>query len=147
MIQHEVTIHLDKPVEQVFAFLMDTSKLTTWQSNLIKSEQLTEGPLRTGSRFREIRRINNKEEEIQGEITILEPNKRLETKTVTQPQAMVSYSLVPEHGGTRLNYKFILVTSGFMRLLEPMISSSIKKGTQADFETLKRVLEKYFSPE
>ena len=141
MIQHEVTIHLDKPVEQVFAFLMDTSKLTTWQSNLIKSEQLTEGPLRTGSRFREIRRSNNKEDQIQGEITVLEPNKRLETKTVTQPQAMVSYSLVPESGGTRLNYKFILVTSGFMRLLEPMISSSIMKGAQGDFETLKQILE------
>src|SRR5688500_10635273 len=111
MIQHEVTIHLDKPEEQVFAFLMDTSKLSTWQSNLIKSEQLTEGPLRTGSRFREIRRINNKETEIQGEITALEPNKRLETKTATKPQAMVSYSLDPEQGGTRLKYKFILITS------------------------------------
>src|SRR6185503_14870387 len=141
MIQHEVTIHIDKQVEQVFAFLMDTSKLTTWQSNLIKSEQLTEGPLRTGSRFREIRRINNKEEEIRGEITVLEPNKRLETKTVTQPQAMVSYSLDPEQGGTRLRYKFTLITSGMMRLLEPVIASSIKKGSEADFETLKRILE------
>ena len=141
MIQHEVTIHLDKPVEQVFAFLMDTSKLATWQSNLIKSEPLTEGPLRTGSRFREIRRINHKETEIQGEITALEPNKRLETKTATKPQAMVSYSLNPEQGGTRLRYKFVLITSGLMRLLEPMIASSIKKDTEADFETLKRILE------
>jgi uncharacterized protein YndB with AHSA1/START domain len=141
MIQHEVTVHLNKPVEQVFAFLTDTSKLSTWQSNLIKSEQLTEGPLRTGSRFREVRRINNKEEEIEGEITNLELNKRLETKTATKPQAMVSYSLDPEQGGTRLRYKFILVTSGLMRLMEPMIASSIKKGTQSDFETLKRILE------
>jgi uncharacterized protein YndB with AHSA1/START domain len=141
MIQHEVIIHLNKPVEQVFAFLVDTSKLATWQSNLIKSEQLTEGPLHTGSRFREVRRINNKEEEIEGEITTLEPNKRLETKTVTKPQAMVSYVLDPEQGGTRLKYKFILVTNGLMRLLEPMIASSIKKDTAADFETLKRVLE------
>ena len=141
MIQHEVTIHLNKPVEQVFAFLMDTSKLSTWQSNLIKSEQLTEGPLRTGSRFREVRRINNKEEEIQGEITALEPNKRLETKTVTKPQAMVSYSLDPEQGGTRLKYKFVLITSGMMRLLEPVIANSIKKDTEADFETLKQMLE------
>ena len=141
MIQHEVTIHLNKPVEQVFAFLMDTSKLATWQSNLIKSEPLTEGPLRTGSRFREIRRINHKETEIQGEITALEPNKRLETKTATKPQAMVSYSLNPEQGGTRLRYKFVLITSGLMRLLEPMIASSIKKDTEADFETLKRILE------
>ena len=141
MIHHEVTIHLDQPVEQVFAFLMDTSKLSTWQSNLIKSEPLTEGPLRTGSRFREVRRINNKETEIQGEITALEPNKRLETKTATGPQAMVSYSLAPEQGGTRLSYKFSLVTSGLMRLLEPMIASSIKKDTEADFETLKRILK------
>jgi uncharacterized protein YndB with AHSA1/START domain len=141
MIQHEVTIHLDKSVEQVFAFLMDTSKLSTWQSNLIKSEQLTEGPLRTGSRFREVRRINNKETEIQGEITALEPNKHFETKTATKPQAMVSYSLDPEQGGTRLKYKFVLITSGLMRLMEPMIASSIKKDTEADFETLKRILE------
>ena len=141
MIQHEVTIHLNKPVEQVFAFLMDTSKLSTWQSNLIKSEPLTAGPLRTGSRFREVRRINNKETEIQGEITALEPNKRLETKTATKPQAMVSYSLTPEHDGTRLIYKFALVTSGLMRLLEPMIASSIKKGTDQDFQKLKQILE------
>jgi uncharacterized protein YndB with AHSA1/START domain len=142
MIQHEVTIHLNRPVEQVFAFLMDTGKLSTWQSNLIKSESLTEGPLRAGSRFREIRRINNKEEEIQAEITALEPNRRLETRTLSRPQATVSYALDPEQGGTRLRYKFVLITSGMMRLLEPVIASSIKKDTQADFETLKRLLEK-----
>lgn len=141
MIQHEVTIHLDQPVEQVFAFLVDTGKLSTWQSNLIKLEQITEGPLRTGSRFREVRRLGRRDSEIQGEITALEPNRRLETKTVTMPQAMVSYSLDPERGGTRLRYKFVLVTTGLMRLLEPLIARSIKKDSESDFETLKRILE------
>lgn len=140
MIQHEVTIHLNQPVEQVFAFITDTSKLSTWQSNLIKSEPLTEGPLRTGSRFREVRRINNKEENIEAEITRLEPNKRLETKTLTKPQAMVSYVLDPEPGGTRLKYKFTLETSGVMRLIEPMMAKSIQEGSEADFVTLKRIL-------
>jgi hypothetical protein len=70
----------------------------------------------------------------------LEPNKRLETKTVTKPQAMVSYVLAPEQGGTRLSYKFVLITSGPMRLMEPMMASAIKKGSEADFETLKRIL-------
>jgi uncharacterized protein YndB with AHSA1/START domain len=141
MIQHEVTIHLNRPVEQVFAFLMDSSKLSTWQSNLIKLEQFTEGPLRIGSRFREFRRINGKESEIHGEITALELNKRFETKTTTKPHVMVSYLLNPEQSGTRLMYKFTLMTSGLMRLLEPMIASSIKKDTEADFETLRRILE------
>ena len=141
MIQHEVTVHLNKPVEQVFAFLMDTSKLSTWQSNLIKSEALTEGPLRTGSRFREVRRIQGKESEIEAEITALELNQRLETRTVSKPQAKVSYFLHPEQGGTRLQYKFILETSGMMRLMEPLIAKSIKEDTASDFESLKRILE------
>ena len=141
MIQHEVTIYVNRPVEQVFAFLMDTSKLSTWQSNLIKTEPLTAGPLRAGSRFREIRRLGRRESEIQAEITAFEPNKRFETKTLTKPQVTVSYFFEAEAGGTRLKHKFVMLTGGLMRLLEPLIASSIKKESELDFETLKRVLE------
>jgi uncharacterized membrane protein len=141
MIQHEVTIHLNRPVEQVFAFLMDIGKLSTWQSNLIKMESITEGPLRAGSRFREVRRLGRKESEIQAEITAFEPNRRFETKTLTRPHVTVSYFFEAENGGTRLKHKFVMLTSGFMRLLEPMIASSIKKESELDFETLKRILE------
>jgi uncharacterized protein YndB with AHSA1/START domain len=141
MIKHELTIHLNRPVDQVFAFLMDVGKLSTWQSNLIKAEQITAGPWHAGSRFREVRRLGRRESEIQGEITVFEPNKRFETKTITKPQVMVSYSLEAEDGGTKLKHKFVMLTSGLMRLLEPMIASSIKKDSESDFETLKRILE------
>lgn len=141
MITHELTIHLNRPVEQVFAFLMDTGKLSTWQSNLIKMEQISAGPLGAGSRFREVRRLGRRESEIQGEITVFEPNQRFETKTLTKPQVTVSYSFEPEDGGTRLKHKFVMLTSGFMRLLEPMIANSIKKDAQSDFQTLKSILE------
>ena len=90
MIRQEFTIHLNRPVEQVFAFLMDISKLSAWQSNLIKTESLTKGPLRMGSRFREIRRFGSKESEIQGEVTAFEANKHFATKTLTKPQVTVS---------------------------------------------------------
>jgi uncharacterized protein YndB with AHSA1/START domain len=142
MIQNEVTIHLNRPVEQVFAFLMDTGKLSAWQSNLIKTEKITEGPLRAGSRFKEVRRLGRRESEIQAEITAFEPNKRFETKTLTKPQVTVSYSLEAENGGTRLKHKFVMLTSGFMRLLEPLIAGAIKKESASDFETLKHILEK-----
>jgi uncharacterized protein YndB with AHSA1/START domain len=141
MIQHEVTVHLNRPVEQVFAFLMDTTRLTTWQTNLIKIDKITEGPLRLGSRFREVRRVGRKASEIQGEITAFEPNKRFETKTLTKPHVTVSYLLEPEQGGTRVKHRFVMLTSGLMRLLEPLIASTIKKESVSDFETLKRLLE------
>ena len=141
MITHEATIHLNQPVEQVFAFLMDTTKLTAWQSNLIKIDKITEGPLRMGSRFQEIRRLGIKESEIQAEITAFEPNKRFETRTLTKPQVTVSYFFEPEDGGTRVKHRFVMLTSGFMRLLEPMIAKSIRDENASDFEALKRLLE------
>ncbi len=140
MITHEVTIHLDKPIEQVFAFLMDTTQLTTWQTNLIKIDKITEGPLRMGSRFQEVRRLGRRESEIQGEIIAFEPNKRFETRTLTKPQVTVSYFLEPEDGGTRVKHRFVMLTSGFMRLLEPMIAKSIREDNELDFNNLKRVL-------
>ena len=141
MIQHEVTIHLKRPVEQVFAFLADYQNLRTWQSNLIENEQLTEGPLRAGTRFREVRRTGPGQSEIQGEITDFEPNKRFSTKTITEPQVTVTYFLEREDHGTRLRYKFIMLTSGMMRLLEPLIAGQIKKGTDQDFQKLKQILD------
>ncbi len=142
MIQHEVSIHLNRPVEQVFAFLIDPSNLRAWQSNLIETEQLTEKPLRVGTRFREVRRMGRRATEYQAELTEFEPNKRFTTKTVTGPECVVSYIFDPENDGTRLSYKFILQTSGgMMRLLEPLIAGSIKKETRSDFENLKRILE------
>ena len=141
MIQHEVTLHLNRPVEQVFAFLADYQNLRTWQSDLIENEQLTEGPWRVGTRFREIRRTGPGQSEIHGEITDFEPNKRFSTKTSTKPEVTVSYSLKGENGGTLLNYKFVMLTSGIMRLLEPLMAGAIKKDTEQDFQKLKQILE------
>ena len=141
MIKHEVTIHLNRPVEQVFAFLADTGKVSTWQSNLLELEQLTEGPLRLGSRFREIRRLGRRDAEIEGQVIAFEANRRLEIRTTTKPEVTVSYSFDRENGGTRLRYKFVLLSSGLMRLLDPLLARSIKKERQSDFETLKQILE------
>lgn len=140
MIQHEVTIHVNRPVEQVFAFLIDPSNLRAWQSNLVETEQLTE-PLQVGTRFREVRQMGPKQAEILAEITAYEPNKHFATRTLSKPQVTVSYSFEPKNTGTQLNYRFVMQTSGIMRLLEPLIAGSIKKDSHSDFGRLKQVLE------
>ena len=141
MIQHEVTIHLNRPVEQVFAILADSQNLRTWQSNLIENERLTEGPVRVGTRFREVRRTGPRQSEILGEITEFEPNKRFGIKSITKPQVTISYSFAEENGGTRLNYKFVMITEGMMRLLQPLSAGSIRKDTDLDFQKFKHILE------
>ena len=141
MIRHQMTIHMTRPVEQVFACLVDHEKLTMWQSNLLKAESLTPGPLRLGSRFREVRRLGPREIEVQGEVCEFDLNQRLATKTSTKPDVRVSYSLAPEQGGTRLSYKFEMLPTGLMWLLQPLVSSSIRKQSDMDLGTLKHLLE------
>jgi uncharacterized protein YndB with AHSA1/START domain len=141
VIRHEMSVRLNRPVEQVFAFLVDPEKLTMWQSNLMKAEQLTPGPVRLGSRFREVRRLGRKETEVQAEVSAFERNQRLGTKTSTKPDVRINYSLDPEPGGTRLSFQFVMLTTGLMWILEPMISSSIRRQSAADFAKLKELLE------
>ncbi len=141
MFHYETSILLPCPPQEVFAFLSDPQKLLLWQSSLLQSEMLTEGPLRVGSRFRELRRMGPRESEIRAEITDFETNRRLATRTETSPQATVRYALEPEDGGTRLHYEFGLRTAGLMRLVEPMIGSSIRKDSERDLQKLRELLE------
>lgn len=141
MINHKVNTYINRPVEQVFAFTADHKNLRAWQADLVENEQLTKGPMRVGTRFREVRRTGSRQSEIQAEITAFEANKRFATKTLTKPQVTVSYTFDSEDGGTRITYNFTMITSGFMRLLEPLIASSIKKDSESDFDKLKRTLE------
>ena len=140
MIQHRVTVDLDCPVEQVFAFVIDPKNLRSWQSGLVESQVLTEGPLRVGTRVREVRKMGPTQSEVQAEITVLEPNKRFATRTVTKPQVTINYTFETKGAGTRLTYEFVMQTNGLMRLLEPLIAGSIKKDSDSDFEQLRHVL-------
>ncbi len=142
MIQHEVSIHLNCPPRDVFAFLVDSQKLLEWQSDLVESEILTQGPLRAGSRFREIRRMGPRETEIRGEISEFASDRLLATHTETKPEAGVRYVLEPEDGGTRLHYELSVKAMGMMRLMQPMISRSIQKGTEANLQKLRQLVER-----
>ena len=45
MIHHEISMHLNCPPPEVFAFLADPQKVMLWQPDLVKSEIVTAGPL------------------------------------------------------------------------------------------------------
>ncbi|MGA2322049.1 MAG: SRPBCC family protein, partial [Solirubrobacteraceae bacterium] len=47
------TVEIARPPDEVFAFVTDPSKLSAWQ-DAEEVQQLTEGPVRAGTRFREV---------------------------------------------------------------------------------------------
>ena len=141
MIQHEVSIHLNRPVDEVFVFLADPAKQPAWQSDLIEIEQLTAGPMRVGTRIREVRRLGRRPTAYQAEVSAFEPDKRFALRVIAGPRVALSYSFEAEEGGTRLRYQFVMHTGGLMRLLEPLILRSLRKQSGLDFARLKGILE------
>ena len=45
-----------RPPEEVFAFVTDPAKLPVWQ-DAEEVQQLTDGPVRAGTRFREVHQV------------------------------------------------------------------------------------------
>jgi hypothetical protein len=48
---------IDRPVDEVWEFVHDIANDRLWQTTLIESEQLTDGPMGVGTRVREVRRF------------------------------------------------------------------------------------------
>jgi hypothetical protein len=48
-----ITVEIARPPDEVFAFVTDPAKLSAWQ-DAEEVQQLTEGPVRAGTRFREV---------------------------------------------------------------------------------------------
>lgn len=140
MIQHVTSLRLNQPVEQVFAFVVDPRNLSAWQADVVESQPLSAEPLAAGAEIREIRRMGRRVAENRVVVQVFEPNRRFVVRTAGQPQVTVSYGFEPDHGGTKLEYEFVMVTQGFLRLLEPLIAGSIEKQMLRDFERLNQIL-------
>jgi polyketide cyclase/dehydrase/lipid transport protein len=72
----ERSIVIDRPVGEVFNFVHDPRNDASWQTTLIESTQVDDGPLRVGTQIRERRRFLGIQVEMTKEITEFEPTRR-----------------------------------------------------------------------
>ena len=48
----EVRVWIDRPAEEVYAYVVDLDRWPEWRSDVVGGELLTEGPVRVGTRAR-----------------------------------------------------------------------------------------------
>ncbi len=135
------TVTIDRPVEAVFAFVADGEKGPQWRSGDIKVRR--ESGEGIGTRYAQTvpgpmgRRIA-----ADYEITVFEPNQRIEFQTLTgpvRPHGRYDFEAVP--GGTRVTFALDAPLTGIRRLL---MGGAVQKSMDAEvgaLTNLKRVLE------
>jgi len=142
MITREISIIIDRPVEQVFTALVDSKNQPKWDSGLLEARLTPEGPVGVGTRITEVRKLMGRSSENTGEVIEFEPNVRITRKSVDMPMTVlgtVTFSATPQ--GTKVNWKWDLQPKGFYALVGPMIASTMKKSSENSLRGLKDLLE------
>jgi len=139
------SIEIQRPVEEVFAFVTDARNNPRWQSaaGLQQTQQTPEDPVGVGTRITETWRFMGRSSESTSEVTEYEPNKKYTRRLIagTSPIACGEYTFEPVAQGTRWTFTVTLQTHGFFSIAEQLLASNLKHGMAANLTAAKALLE------
>jgi uncharacterized protein YndB with AHSA1/START domain len=142
MIRAEQSAVIDRPIEDVFAFVGDQTNTPQWQAGLVEVRRTSDGPIGVGTTHTIVRSFMGRRMEADNEYVAYEPNKRIAFRTTSGPvQLEASYLFESTGAGTRLTSRIEMDASGLMSLAEPLIAAGLKREMKAAFRVLKSLLE------
>jgi uncharacterized protein YndB with AHSA1/START domain len=142
MIRFAFKESVDRPAEEVFAYLTDPDKLPEWQSMVSESRQDSPGPMDVGTRVTNVRNFLGRRIESQAEVTALEPSRRFDLRVVSGPVPFrISHTLESSEGTTTINVEAEGEPGGFFKLAEPLVGRQAERQFKNDYATLKDLLE------
>jgi len=141
-IREELSVVIERPVEEVFAFATDPNKDALWQSTTLDTEQTSGGAVDVGTTLRSTAKFLGRRIETTMEVTENEPPRRQCVRVTSGPiPGSGCYLFEPAEGGTRFTQKFDAEVGGFFKLAEPLVARAIRRQIDADMATLKDLLE------
>src|SRR5829696_10199855 len=138
MLEFENTVYIDRPVDEVFAFLSDFENIPKWNYYVIEVRQLSESLIDVGTTYHQVRKTDEQD----FRITEFEPNHMVAVKTLPQssPGFERRYTLYEEGNRTRIRDEWKLNT-GRPAILERLAGGRVKSAVAENLAKLKELLE------
>jgi len=139
----EKSIAIDRPAEDVFAFVSDHTNAPRWQRGLLEVRRATDGPIGVGTRHTFVRTFMGRQLEASNEFTRYEPS-RLVAFNATSNWLPGQGSYVVEPTGrasARLIARVELRPSGLFRLAGSLMAAALRREVEANLSDLKGLLE------
>src|SRR5579871_6134074 len=96
------TVEIARPPHEVFAFVTDPTKLSAWQ-DAEEVQQLTEGPVQAGTRFREVHKAMGRRRVELTEVVECDPGRLFHIRVVEGPPVDGRWEFAPTpSGGARI---------------------------------------------
>ena len=132
------TVVIDRPIDEVFAFLADGENDKRFSSRIIEIKKTTDGPPGAGSIYASTAKDGPLKAKHEFELIAFEPPTRIRWKELSKTTPVVvpegGYDLEPAGDGTRLTFLNVLEGRGLLgKLIAPMALRSARKGAEAFF--------------
>ncbi|HEU0291452.1 MAG TPA: SRPBCC family protein [Anaerolineales bacterium] len=142
MAKVETSIVINRPIEEVFAFLSNRENNPKWISEVTEVSKTSDAPVGVGTTWREIRKFLSQRLENEYEYIEYEPNRKITTRSKSGPFPLEFQSRFENvEGGTRIQSIIQGEPGGFFKLAEPLLISMVKRQLETALANLKDLME------
>jgi len=137
------SIEIDRPAEEVFAYLDQLDRHGEWQSSLVSAKVETDGPTRVGTRVLERRKVPGGARDIPYEITAHDPPRKASFRGTAGPVRPVGTVTVDPVGesSSRMTLELDLEGHGIGKLFAIFARRQAAREVPASHEKFKELLE------
>jgi uncharacterized protein YndB with AHSA1/START domain len=143
MIRIEREVRVDRPREEVFAYLTDPERIPEWQTSAISVAREDDEDVAVGTRWRETRVFMGKHVEQTVETTRFEPHEEFALEVVEGPIPLRVYHRLRDEGGaTHIEVRGEAEPGGMFRFGARFIVPVVERQFDDDFVRLRANVER-----
>ena len=136
-------IEIQRPREEVAAYVLDQDTAPEWYENITAVEWLTRPPIEEGSRIDFVARFLGQRLSYTYEVRELVPNERMVMSTADGPfpmQTTYTFQDAPD-GATRMTLRNTGEPKSFGSLAASLVAPAMRRANRKDLKRLKQILE------
>jgi uncharacterized protein YndB with AHSA1/START domain len=144
MITTNVTVQIDRPIAEVFAFVTDPANFPRWAGALVKeSRQTSPGPIGEGTTFTQANMLMGRRFVSEMRVVTYEPPHRFEYVTTSGPIRFAGHYTFAPSGDSSTKFTSIDESepSGLLRYLQPLLQPFAQRQITSNLAQLKAVIE------
>lgn len=138
----ELSIVINKPIEEVFGALTNLENDIKWRSEWVETRNTSGGALGVGATFCLTGEFLGRRVPTIYEVIEYEPNRSAAWKTVSGPLPLTFQRTFERlDGGTRFTIRYEAEARGFFKLVMPLLAGTVKRQHESDLRKVKELLE------
>jgi carbon monoxide dehydrogenase subunit G len=143
MINLDLGTLVDKPIQDVFAFVADPNNMSKWNSAVVSLEQVTPGKVGVGTKFKSVGEMMGRRIEGEMQVVAYEPDTKCGFQVNAGPmQVTMTMTFKTVGTGTKISLNAQGNPAGVFKLAEGVMAGQVKSMMEANLARLKTSLEK-----